>query len=976
MSEADIHFDLFHHLQTAIDEAPVREHIHYGDVRPEYSEGISGRADIVVFDNDDNPLLVIEAKRPDDTGRGNLDPYAPDVIRQAFRYAGDLGARYFATYNGDRMVLFNAWEEGRTLLERSTKSYDGITNVAEFCDGFLSDLAAIDSGNESWDDLDDAFIERIRTLHEFISPQMYTALSDQLNEDDEFRGDFIDWAEKQGIEYIDANDGEKKEILQNFSEQATYLLINKIVFYKILEDSAAYGDAVTPLAVSIHRVQEDLEEHFAQIVDNVDFEAVFEHDDIYNRIPLDPVSEKVREFIIELDDQDLTQFNSDVIGRIYEGVIPPERRHEMGEYYTPPSVCDLITRLTIDSSSDTVLDPACGSGGFLVSSYQRLRSLLPESTGGHTEILNRIYGTDINRFPAHLSAINLALQDLESYTEDVNIEVSDFFTVAPDTQRFGRVVAGLDGKEWRNGEDETLGGFDAVVGNPPYIRNSNISENVPVRNHLSNVDADYLSDNSDIFAYFLTHGTEFLADDGRLGFIVSDGWLQTQYGEDVQHFLLDNYVVESVIKFDRQVFEDALVGTNVVILQREENSEVRDTNVTKFIRIKESMAIDDMVDLVERDDEPQIMTRTDKYRLVTREQATLYDEDKWSIFFLAPPAYFEIVDTDASTEFTNLASQHRANTSGANSFFHLKEKNIEDLGLEDYVSPLAKASGQMERTLFTDSDAEEWGMLDVHDFVQEALNDGNGEFGVGDEQRVKQWFADNRHEPLLEYVEWGEDQDEHTGSTCAARNIWFDLGDLDRTRILIPRFTWTAFRVIWNEANAVANDQFYNVHTETGIDEKVLCGVLNTRLVWMFYELHGRTVGGEGMNRTEIKGYEINDLPVPDIRNMDPDDKQAIRDAFDELLDREREIGDEVDLEEVEDEQDALDQAVLEAIGMEDRVDEVRRAVRGLVAMREQAGGINTEVLVERGGTEDDPEVIDLPGVSNVRESTTLTDFD
>jgi hypothetical protein len=44
--------------------------------------------------------------------------------------------------------------------------------------------------------------------------------------------------------------------------------------------------------------------------------------------------------------------------------------------------------------------------------------------------------------------------------------------------------------------------------------------------------------------------------------------------------------------------------------------------------------------------------------------------------------------------------------------------------------------------------------------------------------------------------------------------------------------------------------------------------------------------------------------------------------------------------------------------------------------MREQAGGINTEVLVERGGTEDDPEVIDLPGVSNVRESTTLTDFD
>lgn len=224
-------------------------------------------------------------------------------------------------------------------------------------------------------------------------------------------------------------------------------------------------------------------------------------------------------------------------------------------------------------------------------------------------------------------------------------------------------------------------------------------------------------------------------------------------------------------------------------------------------------------------------------------------------------------------------------------------------------------------------------------------------------------------------------------SACSRRSILFG-GDWpkrpvadDLTDRLTPHTrsrdgsTWRLFRVIWNEANATANDQFYNVHTDH--DEKVLCGILNSRLVWMFYELHGRTVGGEGMNRTEIKGYEINSLPIPDIRTMSADEKERIRTAFDDLLEREREFGSEVLLEDEEDERDALDRAVLAAIGLDERVDEICQAVDGLLTMREQGGGINTGVLVERtSGTIENPEVIDLPGVSDTRESTTLGDYE
>ena len=218
-----------------------------------------------------------------------------------------------------------------------------------------------------------------------------------MEDDEDFSESFAAWTAAQGIEYEDMDASDQQEVRREFAEQAAYLLINKILFYKILENAPTYEDDVDPLAVSPLRVQDDLEDYFEHLVETVDFEAIYEHDPIYSEIPLDPVDEKVREFIIELDERDLTQFDSDVIGRIYEGVIPPERRRDMGEYYTPPAITELITRLTVTDASDTVLDPACGSGGFLVSAYHRIRDQLPEPSGSHDRILSQLSGVEINR---------------------------------------------------------------------------------------------------------------------------------------------------------------------------------------------------------------------------------------------------------------------------------------------------------------------------------------------------------------------------------------------------------------------------------------------------------------------------------------------------------------------------------------------------------------------------------------------------
>ncbi len=976
MSEADIHFDFYAYLKSAISRNPVRGSITYGDISAEHSKGVSGRADIVVFNDDEDPVFVVEAKRPDGDGSQKTDPYASDVVRQAFGYAGDLGAPFFCTYNEKRLVIFDAFEEGVPLLERSQKSYT-ISDPEEFADTLLDEVARLSEGNEKWDAADNVFIERVNTLHEFMAPRVQNELEDHLDNDDEFRENFINWTAAQGIEYDPSEEEERQEIQQEFAEQAAYLTINKLIFYKILESSPTYSQDIDPLAPRPNHVRDDLEEYFTDLMCNVDFEAIYEHDDIYSEIPLDSVEIKLLSFINELDDYDLSQFDSDVIGRIYEGVIPAERRRAMGEYYTPPAVCDLITRLTIQSSDDRVLDPACGSGGFLVSSYHRLRNMLPESTGSHDHILNQISGIEINRFPAHLSTINLAIQDLSSYTENVDIEIKDFFDIKK-YQLIGgeRKKAGVSGSETELGLGGQRSEYDAVVGNPPYISQSDIDDKNKVRGHLSSdeINAEYISKYADIYAYFITHSTEFLSEGGDFGFITSDRWLDTQYGEDVQQFILENFEIRAIIKFDRQLFDDALVGSSILILRKQTDPSQRDSNVAKFIRVKRELDITDIVSLVEEDQEPNKLVANEDYRLVTRKQAALHHEVKWNVFFFAPPLYFDLDAHESVVELQELADVTRGNSTGANPFYFGKTKNFKELGLEPYSTHALKATGQVDNIKISKEDASEWSIIDVHSYVEKAT-EKDADFGTTDEQQVKEWLKANGHDSLLEYIETGEEKKYHKRSSVKTRDIWFDLGELPKPQILSTMFTWTTHRVFWNDASAPASDQFYYIQPKDNVDEKFLAALLNSRVVWLSNELKGRRAGGQGMTRLQTKVYETELWTIPDPHIFDEETKKDIKSNFEDLMEAELAY-DEPTHTDTEAERDKIDKAVMDALGMSDRLDELKEVIDRTLQMRAEGAGELTTVLVGRESkTEGDSEVVDLPGVSEARESTRLSDF-
>jgi len=932
--EADIHFELYRHLQNSIEEKSTYYGIRFKETKAEVNVD-SGFADIVVFGEGKKPFLVIEAKRKTKGGYDrNIDPYSPEVIDQSFHYAGKLGAEYFATYNGDRLVLFRTFEGGTHLLDRKTNAYD-VQNIQEFAPSLLQEVAGLETGKLKWEPRHRAFVKRLEEFHGRLMMQMEKAVGEKLASDEEFKERYEEWIEAQGW-----NTENWDKVLQRFTAQAAYLLMNKLVFYKILEDEPAYREVPKLEFTSTENLTADLQYLFSRLVEEVDFEAIYEQDPIYDEVPLTPrAAAEIQEFLEELEEYDLTQFDHDVIGTIYEKIIPPKERHDLGQYYTPPEIVELITRMTVQEPDDKILDPGCGSGSFLVAAYNRLKKLKEEAGGSpsHSELLDQIYGIDINRFPAHLSAINLALRDLNAETKEVNIEVQNFFHVYPKQDRLAVEKMGVSGtrKITDPREINLPKEGDVVLANPPYIDWRRIQNKELCRRHLKRIGYEDLSRHSDIYVYFFTHATEFLEENGKIGFITSDKWLTVGYGKDLQKFFLENYKIEAIISFSLRVFEASLVPTCVTILEKTNKKEERDSNIIKFLRIKRSMKLSEIIEVVQSDYEPNLLQERGKYRLITKKQSKLKKAKKWDRYLYAPPIYWHLLDSEKVCKLGEVAEIHLGIQTGANSFFYLKEDEAESWGInERFLRPLAKSIRQVDSYKFTKEDTD-YLVLDIHDYVEEKLQDVSEEMIRGtdldektlpknarlrdispEEKYVLHCLYEEGYRNLYQYIlhamwekKWKRYGPPQKRPNCLQKRqknrCWFSLGVLMVPSLFLSKEYWGYGRPLaLLNSGIVPDQQLYYIEPKENLDPVVLLGLLNSSLAALFREMHGRTTGG-GMNRVTVK--EARAMPIVNPYKLSKREKEKVKENMKSILDKGKNITQE------------LEQAVLSPLGLEEK---------------------------------------------------------
>ncbi|MFP3144912.1 MAG: N-6 DNA methylase, partial [Caldisphaera sp.] len=586
MREVDVQDKLFIIIHSFIDKFKVSG-IEL-TVKREYPIG-NKRADIAVLIKDNGiPILIIETKRKY-VERGTykinpkITPISEAVIGQVLCYAAlvkqALGldkTPFFATANSDIIFVFSpiedpgafidmdACRDGRyedvikpgkykELLDKYRFRYYRLTeaNVGEMIDNVVNSWRNTATINELRVNLGNWFIEQLRLgfieallgtygVSDYMKKELardskYWSLLDKLARDYGYKNGLMDIV------------GQNLEKVDDLARMMLYVLMNKIIFYKVLENHYRGLNPLKPLSKSVnYSTSKYLEvlnsNYFSRVVSvTKDFEPIFNtglFDEL--RLPDDPEVCKVIDDLINLIDEIGAERIGDIIGYIYEQLIPADERHRLGQFYTPPAVARLIVKWSVRNPEDKVLDPGCGSGTFLIEAYSRLCELKTGKTISegrpskevHEAILNQLYGIDINPFPLQLTAMNLAMRNARNPSSNMNLVHQDFFTILPGQQVLAPYTT-VTVKEVKPRPIPIPKAFDAVVGNPPYTRwveIPNKTQGMIIQSLLSQFPAYDLRPDPNrgrepgIYIYWIMHATRFLDEGGRLGMIISNMW--------------------------------------------------------------------------------------------------------------------------------------------------------------------------------------------------------------------------------------------------------------------------------------------------------------------------------------------------------------------------------------------------------------------------------------------------------------------
>jgi len=256
-----------------------------------------------------------------------------------------------------------------------------------------------------------------------------------------------------------------------------------------------------------------------------------------------------------------------------------------------------------------LVDPACGSGAFLIEGFDQLHTAYETSNDrlqelrGHRTLFdldrqilqNNLYGVDLNEEAIEICRLSLWIKTaqrgkvLTSLDHNIRVGNSVVNDPAVDPKAF----------DWEAAFPEVVakGGFDVVVANPPYVRQELLG---PIKPHLQARFASYHG-MADLYVYFYELGMRLLRPSGHLSFVVTNKWMKAGYGGPLRRFLAENAWVESVVDFGhaKQIFEDADVFPSIIVAKKPDESPRPAARVCTIPR--DQLRIDDLNTQIEQE---------------------------------------------------------------------------------------------------------------------------------------------------------------------------------------------------------------------------------------------------------------------------------------------------------------------------------------------------------------------------------------
>jgi len=288
----------------------------------------------------------------------------------------------------------------------------------------------------------------------------------------------------------------------------------------------------------------------------------------------------------------------------------------------------------------TICDPACGSGAFLnqsldflIKEHTYIDELKTKVLGGglqfpdieNTILENNIYGVDLNEESVEIAKLSLWLRTAQPRRKlndlSSNIKCGNSLIDS-------KAVAGDKAFNWVEQFPKVFskGGFDVVIGNPPYVRHEIFTDIKPY------LEARYkvYQGQADLYSYFFEKGISVLRQDGLFSIIVANKWLKVSYSEQLREWLLNVQVNEIVDFGDLPVFSDASAYPCIVTLK---NSKIqKDINVT-IVENLSFPSLQDYINLNRFSVDQKDLTK-DAWRLIDKNQASLLKKLNKSEFTL------------------------------------------------------------------------------------------------------------------------------------------------------------------------------------------------------------------------------------------------------------------------------------------------------------------------------------------------------
>src|SRR3990170_1028360 len=350
-----------------------------GLAEQETSGAYRKQPDIVIFESprSENVLCVIELKPP------YFDPLNYEELKKpAWEKANRRKAKYYCTSNFQWLIWFNTEKtnrmesEDRQVVDKFNLSQiEDLNSIEEGryknaiikgLEAFLYELSEVHTGvkAEPLHPIDEYLIFRLQEKIHRLARQYRNIIRDTAHKDTKFFGQLAKWFNEQQWDFTGSDADYDKA-----ARQTAYLLVNKIFFYDVLQSKRPHQLDLLNIPDDLTRgglLQTMLQGYFNDVLKNIDYETIYTTDFV-DQIAFPDSREvvfEIKDLIKLLKGYDFSKIGFDIIGRIFERLIPQEERHNLGQYFTSADVVDTILRFCMRHETDKVFDPSCGAGTF------------------------------------------------------------------------------------------------------------------------------------------------------------------------------------------------------------------------------------------------------------------------------------------------------------------------------------------------------------------------------------------------------------------------------------------------------------------------------------------------------------------------------------------------------------------------------------------------------------------------------------